>query len=395
MIESESKMNRVLLVSKDVFMRGYLPVYGNRYYKTPNIDELASKGTIFYRHYTAAPSTAMAFTSMFTGLYAYQTDRKKYVEVSQWDGDTFFDRMNSKGFKCHVIWDQSYVYLAQRYSKCYGKNTIIHNTDFLTRKQPPHIKGKYDDMSFDLAAENRCLEQLEELTKSIIDSSNDIFIWIHLPHALMGRNAYGSDIDVVDRIVGMFRKYFPDDSIYLTADHGHMNGSHGKYGYGFDVNENAIRIPLITPRIGNQKKVMFPTSNTQLEEIILGDLKQHEFIYSESAYFMQPHRKLAIIHNRYKYIYEKATKKEYLYDVLWDPSEDVNLIKTEIYDVDRRNSYSLTQRFFYPYWTDLPDEIALLRNEKDRIWKNAPFYVELKEGILMRLKNIYSRLFSK
>ena len=35
---------------------------------TPNIDELAKKGTVFNRHYTAAASTAMAFTSMATEL---------------------------------------------------------------------------------------------------------------------------------------------------------------------------------------------------------------------------------------------------------------------------------------------------------------------------------------
>ena len=71
--------DKIILVSKDVFMRGYLPVYGNTYWKTPNIDELAKKGTVFLKHYTAAPSTAMSFTSMFTGLYAIDIDRQKHV----------------------------------------------------------------------------------------------------------------------------------------------------------------------------------------------------------------------------------------------------------------------------------------------------------------------------
>jgi len=381
---------KILLISKDVFMRGYLPVYGNKYYLTPNIDELANKGTVFLRHYTAAPSTAMAFTSMFTGLYAYQTDRKKYTEVSEWVGETFFDKMYQQGYKCHVVWDQSYVYLAQRYSKCYGKNTVIHNTDFLTRKQPPHIKGQYDDMSFDKKAEDYCMLKLEELTKEIV-SDDMVFMWIHLPHALMGRNAYGSDIDVVDRIVGMFRKYFDDDAIYITADHGHMNGSHGKYGYGFDVNEYAINIPLITPKISGLSFVDFPTSNTMLGDIIFGNIPKADVIFSETAYYMQPHRKIAIIHDRYKYIYEKNTRNEYLYDVLWDPEENNNLMKTEIYDVDRKNSYSFTQRFFYPYWNSLKNEIEFLREKKDSIWKNAPFFIELKEAFVLRAKFLYSR----
>lgn len=386
-----SQRKRILLISKDVFMRDYLPIYGNRHNQTPNIDELAAKGTVFCKHYTAAPSTAMSFTSMFTGRYAYQTDRQKYTEVSEWEEDTFFDTMAKEGYACHIVWDESYVFLAQRFSKCYGKQTQIHNTTFLTRAQPPHVNGKHDDMRFDAALEETCLAETEKLTKEIVDSSDKVLMWIHFPHALLGRNAYGSDIDMLDRLVGMFRKYFPDDAIYITADHGHMNGSHGKYGYGFDVYEPAIQIPLITPRINGLDRVDFPTSNIQLGDIIQGKLEKQEVIFSETAYYMQPHRKLAIIRGNYKYIYEKLTGKEFLFDIAWDREENINLLDTEIYDTDRKRSYSLTQRFFYPDWTGIEETADFFRKEKARIWRNAPWYVEWKEKILMKLKQIYMK----
>ena len=59
----------IVLISKDVLRKDYLPCYGNKYWKTPNIDYLVQNGIVFDRHYTAAPSTAMSFTSMFTGKY--------------------------------------------------------------------------------------------------------------------------------------------------------------------------------------------------------------------------------------------------------------------------------------------------------------------------------------
>ncbi len=364
-------------------MRSYLPIYGNKYWKTPNIDELAKKGTVFLSHYTAAPSTAMAFTSMFTGLYAYETDRKDYTEVSEFGADTFFDKMHRMGYGCHIVWDASYMHLAHRFSKCYGKHSIIHNTDFLTRAQPKHVKGHYDDMRFYPELEETCLSKMEELTKEIVNSSEKVFMWIHFPHVLLGRNAYGSDIDVMDRMVGMLRQYFDDDAIYITADHGHMNGTHGKYGYGFDVNEPAIKIPLITPRINGLEHVDYPTSNTQLQDILLGNLEQREVVFSETAYYMQPHRKLAIIKGKYKYIYEKATKKEYLFDIEWDKEENINLLDTEIYDSDRKQHFSATQRFYYPHWNDGLDIIAAgFREEKKRLWKDAPFLIEQKEKVL-------------
>ena len=36
-----------VLITKDALRKDYLPSYGNKFWKTPNIDELASKGTIF------------------------------------------------------------------------------------------------------------------------------------------------------------------------------------------------------------------------------------------------------------------------------------------------------------------------------------------------------------
>lgn len=384
--------DKIILVSKDVFMRGYLPVYGNTYWKTPNINELAQKGTVFLRHYTAAPSTAMSFTSMFTGLYAFETDRQKYVEVSEYEADTLFDKMYDKGYGCHVVWDESYVHLAQRYSKCYGKHTEIHNTTFLTRAQPKHVKGEYDDMTFYPELEEKCIQAMEELTEKIVESNDKVFMWIHFPHVLLGRNSYGSDIDVMDKMIGMFRRYFDDDAIYITADHGHMNGTHGKYGYGFDVNEQAIRIPLITPRINGLETIDYPTSNTQLQDILFGKIEQKDVIYSETAYYMQPHRKLAIIKGKYKYIYEKATRKEFLYDVEWDPEENINLLNTEIYDVDRHRDFSAMQRFFYPHWNDGLEAIADdFRNKKNKIWKNAPYLIEQKEKLIQFARTLKMR----
>lgn len=63
----------IVLITKDALNRGYLPTYGNNYWrgKTPNIDYLAGKGNTFKSFYTAAPSTVMSYISMFTGSYPY------------------------------------------------------------------------------------------------------------------------------------------------------------------------------------------------------------------------------------------------------------------------------------------------------------------------------------
>ena len=73
--------NVTFLLSKDCMSCESLPVYGNKYWKTPNIDELANKGTVFRRHYAAGGSTSMSLSAMLSGHYPYEfKSRKRYVK---------------------------------------------------------------------------------------------------------------------------------------------------------------------------------------------------------------------------------------------------------------------------------------------------------------------------
>ena len=66
--------NHVILVSKDAMLSSYLPTYGNKYWKTPNIDELAKKGTVFV---IIQPLLRQQWRSQVClGLFPYQLDRK-------------------------------------------------------------------------------------------------------------------------------------------------------------------------------------------------------------------------------------------------------------------------------------------------------------------------------
>ena len=203
-------------------------------------------------------------------------------------------------------------------------------------------------------------------------------------------------MDVFDTIVGMCRKCFSDDNIFITADHGHMNGEHGKYGYGFDLFESAINIPLITPKIEEYDYVNFPTSNVQLEEIILNrTIHKLPFIISETAYYEQPHRKIAIIKDSFKYVYEKQTKKHYLYDLKYDPKENVNLSYPEIYDFDRRRYFSISQRIFYTNWDKAIKEFKELEKIKVNIWREPAFINRVFQSTKFRFKLFIIKILKK
>ncbi|MDD4689386.1 MAG: sulfatase-like hydrolase/transferase [Eubacteriales bacterium] len=382
----------IVLLSKDILMPGYLPTYGNKFWKTPNIDELAAKGTVFYRHYTAAPSTAMAFTSMFTKKYPYQLDRRNYIHVDDLsDTETLFDELEKQGYENHVVWSKNYLTVALPFSNCYGSDkTIFHNLD-LNQVVGPHFNHDANIVRNDETA-RKTVDSILTTIDEVANRNGKVFLWIHLPHVLLGRTSYGDDMDLFDDIVEHLRHKFGDENIFITADHGNMNGIRGKFGYGFDVYESAIRIPLITPKLENVKNVEFPTSNCRLRDIMINRVvPKDEYVISDCAYYAQPNRKLAIIKDDFKYIYNKASQTEELYDLVYDPNETVNLISKNHFDTDRRVSYHKCDIYFYPRWNQVDSVYIQLKRIKDEIWRVGTW----KEEVLSRWKQKLSIPYHK
>lgn len=387
-------MGDIIFISKDATNKHILPTYGNTFWKTPNIDALSEKGTVFNRHYTAGASTAMAFTSMAIGNYCFTTDRRIYKDEKAINGNTLFDKLYKDGYECHIAWDDSYTEFAKSHFRCEGENTVIHSLKSIKQPVSKHTKGVFDDLTPNDDETKIALQIIKdefELIKK--NAKKNIFLWLHLPHVMRGRQGYGSDVDVFDNVVGMAREIYGDECIFVSADHGHMNGWKNKYHYGYDVDEEAICIPLITPRINNLNTIDFPTSTIQMYDILLKKpIKPLEYVVSETAYYAQPKRKIAIIMGKYKYSYDKETKKEYLYDLIFDKEENHNLVYPEFYDVDRFLWYSTAQCFYYPYWEEAQEMLGRLRGIKNDIWKNGTFFEETLNRVLHKLKTIYMRI---
>ena len=380
-------MQHLVVISKDVLCRRYLPTYGNKHWKTPNIDELAAKGTVFKRHYTAAPSTAMAFTSMFTGKYPYKTDRTDYVEVKDYTeegGVTLFDALHEKGYDCHLVWSHNYTTMTERYAKCFGKHTVHHDQMYFNQFVGPHIGGLPNLERDDAILEEKYAALIEEI--DTIDRSKPVFLWVHLPHVIKGRVAYGDDIDIVDRFVGDIRKRF-GDYIFITADHGTNDGKEHKPGYGFDVFEPAIHIPLIAPRLEGQETWEGLTSNTDLFEMLMNaTIPKHDYVISDTAYYQQPFRKIAIISGNYKLVYDKFKKKKSFYDVIEDPNENIDLYEKVMNDPDRNKKVVARQTLYYHYWDEVDEHFEELDKIFKEIWNNGSTYLNIKNYILKKTK---------
>ena len=383
-----------ILVSKDALCKDYIHHYGSKPYqfKTPNIDELVKKGTLFTNYYCAAPSTVMAYYSMCTGEFAHETDFQMYERINyQYVGDTAFTLMKQCGYdEAHIVWDEDWGFLPE-YFDYFRNDVTIHNVEGFRERVSFHKKIQGAVKNNDENA-YQVLNMIKDKLSSLLDTDKSVFIWLHLPHVVRGRAGYGSDIDMFDEYVGMVRSLVPDDCIAITADHGNLNGQKNKLAYGFDAYEKAIHIPLITPRISDLEKYDGNVSSVDLFRIILTrNIPNRDFIYSDTAYRAQKSRKLAIIKGNFKYIYTKRTGEEELYDLAFDPEEHFSLMNDKWYDVDRKLYVECKEEYYYPHWDELPALRKLFRDERKRIWRNGDFKVVLKSNIKDKLRPLYDR----
>jgi len=377
-------MENILLLSKEVLRPDYLSCYGGTLYETSNIDELARRGTIFTNFYTASPSSAMAFTAMFTGLYPFETRRKSYREVERFSlGPTLSDLLEQRGYEVHVIWGGKWFRGSHKRSRVFSATTHFHNLEDIYQLVGPHAAG-----GGRVEADSR-LDPLKtvyaEIETIFQNRKRPIFVWLHCPHVFKGRTGYGSDIDLLDRLTGMLFDFFPPGQIYLTGDHGHMNCERGIPVYSFHVYEGAVRVPLITPNHFGNRVIDDLLSSVQLKNIILeGTYAKTEFIYSDTQYYLQENRKLMIRKGDFKYIFNKKGRSEELYDLKLDPHEEVNLLLDRCLDRNRDQFYYLDEIFYYPRWEKAAEAYRELKQEKDRIWKEGRF----AENMLFRLNNL-------
>ena len=110
----------------------------------------------------------------------------------------------------------------------------------------------------------------------------------------------------------------------------------------------------------------------------------HDYVLSDTKYYAQKDRKVGIIGEKYKYIFNGTSHAEELYDLVWDPQEEFNILETLIYDVDRKIRSFTMEHYFYPYYEKAMEEYERLRKVKDEIWRHPT----TKEKLYV---NLYSR----
>ncbi len=356
----------IVIVTVDTLRPDHLSCYGYTRIKTPNLDKLAEKGTLFENAVCQVPITPPSHASMFTGTYpgVHQVRNVAGFNLDP-SHQTLAKLLQERG------WQTAAFVGAAVLAKATGLNQGFQTYD--DKMDDPELGGDSPQVRAGRVVD-RALEWLKKQSQQ-----SPFLLWVHVydPHAPYEpplpfknqyvRELYDGEIAYVDRELGRLfnavETMFPPDKTLVTvlSDHGEALDEHGEPTHGVFLYDSTLRIPWILagPGIASGKRVkdqtrtidLLPTllsllggmipsecQGTSLLPALSGQKVNTAFSYAES---LMPKIDMGWAELRAmrtaKWKYVRAPRPE-LYDLDKDPHELVNVIQQYPGDVEELES---------------------------------------------------------
>jgi len=345
----------IVVVTIDTLRPDHLGCYGYTKIKTPNLDKLAEKGTLFENAVCQVPITPPSHASIFTGTYPV-VHQVRNVAGFNLDSShrTLAKMLQERGWQTAAFVGAAVLAKGTGLNQGFQTYDDTMNDPELGVASPQLRAGRVID---------RALEWLKKQSQQ-----SPFFLWVHVydPHAPYeppapfkdeyAREPYDGEIAYVDRELGRLFKavetMFPPDKTLLTvlSDHGESLSDHGENTHGVFLYDSTLRIPWILsgPGIEPGKRVkeqartidLLPTllsllrgeipsecQGTSLLPALAGQKVNPEVSYAESLIpkiDMGWAELRAMRTAKWKYV--RAPRPE-LYDLDKDPQELANVIQ--------------------------------------------------------------------
>ena len=346
----------VILISVDTLRADRLGCYGAPGNPTPQIDSLASGGTVFSEVSAQTPLTLPSHASLFTSMLPPSMGINDNGDRLAPKTPTLASVLKGKGYRT-AAFVGAFV-IDRRFGL--GEGFDVYESPFQLRQEggvdPGDIKRAGQDV---IASATRWLDG---------NADGPFFLFVHLYDLHTPRThggSYESEVKQVDSVVGGFLQYLTRRGLYrksvvvFTSDHGEGLGEHGESTHGYFLYQSTLRVPLLIHwpdgTRGVEARVNVPASLLDVAPTILDSagipsaagMQGHSLknpaavteVYSESHYASR-HFGCAVLRSmrvgRYKYI--EAPKPE-LFDLSMDPGE-----KSNIFEQNRRTAGALKER---------------------------------------------------
>ncbi len=351
------EIRNVVLISIDTCRADYLSCYGYKQKTTPNIDAIAQEGVLFENTISPIAMTLPAHSSMMTGTippYHGIHDNDGYILAKS--NVTLAEILKEKGFTTGAtigafVLDSQFG-IAQGFDSYYDNFDEDINTSGIAERRGAEV-SKYT------------MQWLEE------NSKDPFFLFVHYfdPHSryvppepfasAYTSNPYAGEIAYVDSCIGQVIDKLKKLGLYestlliITSDHGESLGEHGEQSHGYFVYQSTVKVPLIIkvpggpegkrviditglidilPTVCSLKGIQLPSEvqGKDLSSYIFGKkiFAKKRSYYTESLFPTKYNANslLSLVTQQWKYI--QTTRPE-LYDLVKDPKERKNLVKSQ------------------------------------------------------------------
>jgi arylsulfatase A-like enzyme len=272
----------VILISIDTLRADHLSAYGYRAIRTPNIDALAERGTLFSNIDCQIPLTLPSHTSLFTSTYPFQNGVEENAEVVPAGMTTLASVLKAQGYATAAFIGSVFL-----------ESELGLNQGFDFYDSPFHFAGLSPlagSMFFGGVARNPysvrdrrdgALVIRAALQWMSAHRTQPAFVFVHLydlhkpyklppkpsgagprpaprqssrqvgdlPHP--GVSDYDTVLEHIDQMIGGFRKalvaggWWDRSLVVFLSDHGESLGDHGEASHGYFIYQSTLWTPLI------------------------------------------------------------------------------------------------------------------------------------------------------
>ena len=347
----------IILITVDTLRADSLGYAGNTRVKTPAIDALAARGTVFTRAHAHNVVTLPSHANILTGLLPWQhgiRDNAGFTLPAT--TPTLADMLRASGFATGAF--VSAFPLDRKFG-------LTKGFDEYDDRYPSPLNA------LDFAVQERSGTDTLNAARSWWQQNEGKrrFLWVHLyePHAPYAPppafrdeyrdHLYLGEVAAVDAMIGEFLppilQASPRTMVVLTADHGESLGEHGELTHGLFAYEPTLRVPLIVLDPGRAHQVddaavghidIAPTIAARAGLAAVPEWKgrslfdagerSHTYFEALSASINRGWAPLVGVISNGKKLIELPIPE--LYDLVADPGE-----KTNRYAEDRRSTFAL------------------------------------------------------
>ena len=248
----------LLLITIDTLRADRLSCYSTRHLRTPNIDMLAERGTLFLRAFAHTPTTLPSHANIFLGttpLYHGVHENTSFIVMNEFL--TLAELLKQHGYSTAAF--VGAVPLDSRFGLDQGFD--IYDDDY-----DSSYPGKYS------SRERRANEVIERAIEWLKIQESQWFLFIHCfdPHSpyeppdpfrkQYENNLYDGEVAYVDYIMSKLILFLEENDLFtntlivLTGDHGESLGEHGEETHGIFAYNSTIWVPLIISVPGLEPK---------------------------------------------------------------------------------------------------------------------------------------------